>query len=312
MFPNIYERPIGPRTGIGYPEADVVEIRFIVPTRISGSIIGKKGDYVAKLRKDFQVGVGIPNAPNNKLERICVIRGGSVRNVIDCTCAISDYPLKKEMIRALGLQPHQTHLRLLMHHSICGVIIGKKGAKVQEIKNMAGADVIVSNHTCPESSDKVVKITGSVTELRDALALIFKYTGDVETIGDEKNYDGSLPEEGFHIIPPDNYLGWTEEECANIGLDDATKKQQRAKPTEQQIENKNSSDVTPKVELDRYGKPRWDNLTEKAKFKFGGKPPNQQAAAKFGNKKDYFDSSNWTGQQYQGENSAKLKDFLGV
>ena len=34
---NIYERPRGPRTGIGYPKAGVIEVRFVIPSKIAGS-----------------------------------------------------------------------------------------------------------------------------------------------------------------------------------------------------------------------------------------------------------------------------------
>ena len=305
LFPNIYERPIGPRTGIGYPEADVIELRFIVPKCLSGSIIGKRGDYVAKLRKDFQIGIGIPDAPNNELERICVIRGASVRNVIDCLCAIADYPLKKEMNYALYLQKHQTQMRLLFHQSVCGAIIGKSGTRIQEIKNISNALVKVYSTSCPNSSDRVAKITGTVTELRDCLALIFRFIGDVQCSGEEKNYDGSLDQEdAVHTVTEEfkeQYGGWKRSECDEMG-DGSGSGGKRMK---------DRSQAGPEVEKDRHGKSRLENLTEKSKailmqswnFRNGGR----NNAASFGSKKDYFDQSNITGSQYQGENSMKLK-----
>ena len=294
LFPNIYERPIGPRTGIGYPEADVIEIRFLVPSKISGSIIGKKGDYVQKLRKDFQIGVGIPDSPNNYLERVCVIRGASVRNVIDCCCAIADYPLKKEMNAGLKIEKHHTQIRLLMHQSVCGAIIGKKASQILEIRNMSGADVQVCSYNCPGTTDRVVKVTGSITEIRDALALIFKFTGDQNVKGVENNYLAILPDPENNE-DPGQYFGWTDDEVELMGADVDTRK--RGTMAARKIVE---------VELDRHGKPRMDNLTENSRAKLNGMPPQKQYA-KFGPKKDYFDSSNTTGQQYQGENSAKLK-----
>merc|ERR1712183_529380 len=112
-------------------------------------------------------------------------------------------------------------MRLIFHQTVCGAIIGKAGSRIQEIKNISNAIVKVYPTTCPNSSDRVVKITGTVTELRDCLALIFRFIGDAKCSGEEKNYDGGLDhEDAVHTITEefkDQYGGWKKSECDEMG-----------------------------------------------------------------------------------------------
>ena len=87
-------------------------MRFVVPSKVAGSVIGKGGDLVQQLRKKHDCEIGVP-VSETSIDRVVVVRGKSVRNVIDCVCSIADYPLKKEMCRGLNLQPDCSQIRLL-------------------------------------------------------------------------------------------------------------------------------------------------------------------------------------------------------
>ena len=52
-------------------------------------------------------------------------------------------------------------IKLAVHSSQCGSIIGKSGAKVKEIRDMTGANIQVSQDSLPDSSERVVEISGS-------------------------------------------------------------------------------------------------------------------------------------------------------
>ena len=52
-------------------------------------------------------------------------------------------------------------IRLAVHQSHCGTIIGKQGAKIREIKELSGANVLVGQDSLPNSNERCVEISGS-------------------------------------------------------------------------------------------------------------------------------------------------------
>ena len=52
-------------------------------------------------------------------------------------------------------------IRLAVHASQCGSIIGKHGAKVNEIKHITGANIQISQENLPESTERCVEISGT-------------------------------------------------------------------------------------------------------------------------------------------------------
>jgi len=57
--------------------------------------------------------------------------------------------------------PKMLVLRLAVHSTQCGMIIGKQGSKVREIREMTGAMVNVSQESLPESNERTVEIIGT-------------------------------------------------------------------------------------------------------------------------------------------------------
>ena len=203
---NIYQRPDGPRTGTGYPENGIVEIRFLVPSKIAGTIIGKKGENVMNLRKKHGVEIGVPDC-HGSIDRMVIIRAINSTDAIDAASEIADVPLKNEMMRGLHLKRDHTQLRILIHNSVCGAIIGNKGSVIHDIRSVTGSDVHVYSDCCPESTDRVVKLTGRVSEVRDSLKMIFKLLSKAFCKGDERNYEVKYStgnEEGR-----DYWAGWS-------------------------------------------------------------------------------------------------------
>ena len=57
--------------------------------------------------------------------------------------------------------PKMLVLRLAVHSTQCGMVIGKHGAKIKEIKEMTGANINVSQESLPESNERTVEIIGT-------------------------------------------------------------------------------------------------------------------------------------------------------
>lgn len=57
-------------------------------------------------------------------------------------------------------------LRLIVPASQCGSLIGRGGAKIKEIRELTGAAIQVAQDVLPNSTERVVTISGNVTSLR--------------------------------------------------------------------------------------------------------------------------------------------------
>ncbi|XP_046688619.1 heterogeneous nuclear ribonucleoprotein K homolog, partial [Homalodisca vitripennis] len=70
------------------------------------------------------------------------------------------------------------NIRMLVHQSQAGCIIGKGGLKVKELREKTGARIKIYTNCCPDSTDRVVQITGRGNNLHRL------YSGDGGTSQD--------------------------------------------------------------------------------------------------------------------------------
>lgn len=144
------------------------EARLLIASRHAGSIIGKGGAIISKLRSEHQANINIPDCPGP--ERVVSMSGteGNVCKLAEAVVQALDdsMPVKGE-----------TDVRILLHQSQCGAIIGKGGSRVKELREVCGGQVKVFQGPCPQSTDRVVQITGetdrvsvTVTHVLEAIA----------------------------------------------------------------------------------------------------------------------------------------------
>lgn len=65
-------------------------------------------------------------------------------------------------------QSDSTAIRLLVHRSAVGAVIGKQGAVIKETQSETGARVQVSNDPLPQSTEKTVTISGTPSSIHQA------------------------------------------------------------------------------------------------------------------------------------------------
>ena len=51
-------------------------------------------------------------------------------------------------------------VRILVHQSQVGSIIGRAGSKIKELRDVTGTNIRVYSQCCPMSTDRVIQITG--------------------------------------------------------------------------------------------------------------------------------------------------------
>ncbi|ETE70124.1 Poly(rC)-binding protein 3, partial [Ophiophagus hannah] len=112
-------------------------IRLLMHGKEVGSIIGKKGETVKKMREEYQSNFLSPFLPSFLKDII---------NSMSNSTATSKPPVT---------------LRLVVPASQCGSLIGKGGSKIKEIRESTGAQVQVAGDMLPNSTERAVTISGT-------------------------------------------------------------------------------------------------------------------------------------------------------
>ncbi|CAM4645425.1 unnamed protein product [Caretta caretta] len=126
-----------------------------------GSIIGKKGETVKKMREESGARINI--SEGNCPERIVTITGPT--DAIFKAFAMIAYKFEEDIINSMSnstatSKPPVT-LRLVVPASQCGSLIGKGGSKIKEIRESTGAQVQVAGDMLPNSTERAVTISGT-------------------------------------------------------------------------------------------------------------------------------------------------------
>uniref|UniRef100_A0A8U7MR81 K Homology domain-containing protein n=1 Tax=Corvus moneduloides TaxID=1196302 RepID=A0A8U7MR81_CORMO len=129
-----------------------------MPFQEIGSIIGKKGETVKRIREQSSARITI--SEGSCPERITTITGST-----DAVFrAVSMIAFKLEEVDSPPTSPPAGRapvtLRLVIPASQCGSLIGKAGAKIREIRESTGAQVQVAGDLLPNSTERAVTVSG--------------------------------------------------------------------------------------------------------------------------------------------------------
>ncbi|KAL1513650.1 hypothetical protein ABEB36_003036 [Hypothenemus hampei] len=144
------------------------EVRLLIPSKVAGSIIGKGGQNITKLRSQYKASITVPDCPGP--ERLLTLSSD-----MDSVCNIvSDVmPNLEENGATSG---SDIDMRMMVHQSQAGCIIGKGGSKIKEIREKIGTRIKIFSNPAPQSTDRVIQIIGEpakcIDTLREVLTLI--------------------------------------------------------------------------------------------------------------------------------------------
>uniref|UniRef100_A0A8C9A384 Heterogeneous nuclear ribonucleoprotein K n=1 Tax=Prolemur simus TaxID=1328070 RepID=A0A8C9A384_PROSS len=133
---------------------EMVELRILLQSKNAGAVIGKGGKNIKALRTDYNASVSVPDSSGP--ERILSISadietiGEILKKIIPTLeeglqlpspTATSQLPLESDAVECLNYQHYKgsdfdCELRLLIHQSLAGGIIGVKGAKIKELREV--------------------------------------------------------------------------------------------------------------------------------------------------------------------------------
>ncbi|KAK9529706.1 hypothetical protein VZT92_013782 [Zoarces viviparus] len=147
-------------------------LRLLMHGKEVGSIIGKKGETVKRIREESSARINI--SEGSCPERIITITGQT-----DCVFrafTMITFKLEEDLAALVAngtvtSKPPVT-LRLVIPASQCGSLIGKGGSKIKEIREMTGAQVQVAGDLLPNSTEREVTISGSQEAIIQCVKLI--------------------------------------------------------------------------------------------------------------------------------------------
>ncbi|XP_018620384.2 poly(rC)-binding protein 4-like isoform X2 [Scleropages formosus] len=147
-------------------------LRLLMHGKEVGSIIGKKGETVKRIREESSARVNI--SEGSCPERIITISGPTecvLRAFAMITLKLEEDLTALVANGAVASRPPIT-LRLVIPTSQCGSLIGKGGSKIKEIRESTGAQVQVAGDLLPNSTERGVTVSGTQDAIIQCVRLI--------------------------------------------------------------------------------------------------------------------------------------------
>ncbi|XP_046687689.1 RNA-binding protein Pasilla [Homalodisca vitripennis] len=159
----------------------IYHFKILVPSIASGAIIGKGGETIAQLQKDTNARVKMSKANDfypGTSERVCLI-SGSVDAIISVLTFIMEkikekpeHVVKNEMENKTGTE-RDKQVKILVPNSTAGMIIGKGGNYIKQVKEESGSYVQISQKAKDQSlQERCITVIGEMENNKKACMLI--------------------------------------------------------------------------------------------------------------------------------------------
>ncbi|XP_015203392.1 poly(rC)-binding protein 4 isoform X1 [Lepisosteus oculatus] len=147
-------------------------LRLLMHGKEVGSIIGKKGETVKRIREESSARINI--SEGSCPERIITITGSTecVFRAFTMITIKLEEDLSTLVANGTVTNKPPVTLRLVIPASQCGSLIGKGGSKIKEIRESTGAQVQVAGDLLPNSTERGVTISGTQEAIIQCVKLI--------------------------------------------------------------------------------------------------------------------------------------------
>nr|CAD7442772.1 unnamed protein product [Timema bartmani] len=156
--------------------------KILVPSIAAGAIIGKGGETIAQLQKDAGARVKMSKANDfypGTSERVCLITGNmeAIMNVLSFIMEkIREKPEKEFDSKNLDRDKQggsRTQVKILVPNSTAGMIIGKGGNYIKQIKEDSGSYVQISQKARDQTlQERCITVIGEMENNRSACHMI--------------------------------------------------------------------------------------------------------------------------------------------
>ncbi|XP_068222366.1 heterogeneous nuclear ribonucleoprotein K-like isoform X2 [Palaemon carinicauda] len=179
------------------------ELRLLIQSKAAGSVIGKGGQNISRLRSENPASIIVPDCPGP--ERVLTI-GGSEDVVLKVLSEVLEC-----LDEAQQKGNTETDARILVHQSQAGCVIGKGGSKIKELREECGGQIKVYTNCCPHSTDRVIQITGDRKKAVQAITRIIELLKESPVKGINNPYNAHNFDEFF----AGEYGGWGDASKGN-------------------------------------------------------------------------------------------------
>ncbi|EDX13628.1 GD18616 [Drosophila simulans] len=157
-------------------------MKILVPAVASGAIIGKGGETIASLQKDTGARVKMSKSHDfypGTTERVCLITGSTeaimvvMEFIMDKIREKPDLTNKIVDVESKQTQERDKQVKILVPNSTAGMIIGKGGAFIKQIKEESGSYVQISQKPKDVSlQERCITIIGDKENNKNACKMI--------------------------------------------------------------------------------------------------------------------------------------------
>lgn len=131
----------------------------------------------------YKASVTVPDSTSP--ERVLTV-GAEMATALDC---LLDIIPKLEDYKNYKDDNFDCELRMLVHQSQAGCVIGRAGFKIKELREKTGAQIKVYSQCCPESTERIVAIGGKPKVVVDCIDTIHELLKSAPPKGPNQPYD---------------------------------------------------------------------------------------------------------------------------
>ncbi|KFP96348.1 Heterogeneous nuclear ribonucleoprotein K, partial [Leptosomus discolor] len=207
---------------------EMVELRILLQSKNAGAVIGKGGKNIKALRTDYNASVSVPDSSGPErilsisadietigeilkkiiptLEEVCLLMHtmclekkktpNTLNLYVTNILFFSLYPSFLQYQHYKG-SDFDCELRLLIHQSLAGGIIGVKGAKIKELRENTQTTIKLFQECCPHSTDRVVLIGGKPDRVVECIKIILDLISESPIKGRAQPYDPNFYDETY-------------------------------------------------------------------------------------------------------------------
>lgn len=142
------------------------------------------------MRMDYDVEISIPTSTS--YERTLRVMSAEHKNVVNCIKAMLE-EIGPELRRvSRNLEDNQTEVRVLMHHSHAGYVIGQGGKNIKTLRSETGCRIIMNTEHCPYSTDRLCQISGELEEVVNCVDRVLVMIDETPKKGEIKRYNANF------------------------------------------------------------------------------------------------------------------------
>uniref|UniRef100_A0A2K5JV09 Heterogeneous nuclear ribonucleoprotein K n=1 Tax=Colobus angolensis palliatus TaxID=336983 RepID=A0A2K5JV09_COLAP len=169
----------------------MVELRILLQSKNAGAVIGKGVPDSSGPKHMLSISGDIET--NGKiLKKIILTLEEGLQ--LPSPIATSQLLLESDAVECLNYQ-HQ--LKLLIHQSLAGGIIGVKGTKIKELRENTQTTIKLFQECCPYSTDRVVLLGGKSNRVVECIKIILDLISESPIKGRAQPYDPNFYDETY-------------------------------------------------------------------------------------------------------------------